>query len=197
MPHAEENVCLLFACTSVTCYPSNASVLKQNMHLNKRDACAVSVYHLTRLNYLYSPVRRALHINQFHQSLWWIFSEVDRSCWAFCRLVCAQWIVKISHINNIWLPMFASKGTEKCALQTVIAFDPKGCGRFSIYCHTYMEPQITQPSCCDYFMAHCAARACKLSVWRSLFSVTWYIFLLVLCLFFLFFLILASTPNTF
>lgn len=56
--------------------------------------------------------------------------------------------------------MFASKGTEKCALQTAIAFDSKGCGRFSVCCHTYMEPKITQLSCCGYFMPHCASCQC-------------------------------------
>lgn len=82
--------------------------------------------------------------------------------------------------------MFASKGTEKCALQTAIAFDSKGCGRFSICCHTYMEPQIIQPSCCDYFMAHCAARACKLCGDLCLVSLGVF-FTGVLSFFFLFF----------
>lgn len=50
--------------------------------------------------------------------------------------------------------MFASKCTEKCALQTVIAFDSKGCGGFSICSHTCMEPKITQLSCWDSFMPH-------------------------------------------
>lgn len=90
--------------------------------------------------------------------------------------------------------MFASKGTEKCALQTAIAFDSKGCGGFSICCHTYMEPKITQLSCCDYFMPHCAS--CQRGD-PCLVSLGLFFYLCFIFFSFFFFLTLASTRNNF